>query len=154
MTEKYFMTWCEYFKLRKQIVDQIRTTIQPPYNFVAMMNGGYIFTTDLSIALSDSAPVQQIKISRYDGETVRKVPIFEGDFDAINEGCIIVDDLVDTGNTIKLFNDAKKWTLGKEYKLITLHYRPNEVNIVPTIYGKKLKNESWIVYPWEGVENA
>ena len=57
-----------------------------------------------------------------------------------NEICI-VDDISDTGETLKI--------LGVDnYNVITLFMKP-QTNFIPNFFCKLANNNSWIVFPWE-----
>ena len=53
---------------------------------------------------------------------------------------LVVDDIADTGNTLKDFESPHN-------VICTLHY--HEDSIVLPNYYVKLKGDKWIVYPWE-----
>ena len=58
--------------------------------------------------------------------------------DRINKDTLVVDDICDTGETLK--NSIAMYTA-------TLHYKPT-AGFTPDFYAKEVGTE-WIVYPWE-----
>ena len=56
----------------------------------------------------------------------------------INKDTLVVDDICDTGETLK--NTIGMYTA-------TLHYKPTAI-FTPDFYSKEVATE-WIVYPWE-----
>ena len=58
--------------------------------------------------------------------------------DRINKDTLVVDDICDTGETLK--NTIGMYTA-------TLHYKPTAI-FTPDFYSKEVGTE-WIVYPWE-----
>lgn len=56
----------------------------------------------------------------------------------INKGTLVIDDICDTGETLK--NSIAPYTA-------TLHYKPT-ASYTPDFYSKEVGTE-WIVYPWE-----
>lgn len=54
---------------------------------------------------------------------------------------LIVDDIVDSGDTLAQIIEGGYLTASIHYKLNASH--------VPTFYGELLKNNDWIIYPWE-----
>jgi hypoxanthine phosphoribosyltransferase len=56
----------------------------------------------------------------------------------INKNTLVVDDICDTGETLK--NMVSGFTA-------TLHYKPT-ASFTPDFYSKEVSTE-WIVYPWE-----
>lgn len=59
---------------------------------------------------------------------------------APQKGCLVVDDIVDTGKTTLAYID-------KGYKIASMYYKENEYSI-PDFWEKEKKDE-WIVFPWE-----
>ena len=58
--------------------------------------------------------------------------------DRINKDTLVVDDICDTGETLK--NSIAMYTA-------TLHYKPT-AGFTPDFYAKEVGSD-WIVYPWE-----
>lgn len=55
---------------------------------------------------------------------------------------LVVDDLVDTGKTLKSYSEA--------FFTATLHYKPRSI-VIPDIYVMEVPDSDWIVYPYEQV---
>lgn len=60
----------------------------------------------------------------------------------INKDTLIVDDICDTGETLK--NSIALYTA-------TLHYKPTS-SFTPDFYAKEV-GQDWIVYPWENKDS-
>jgi len=59
---------------------------------------------------------------------------------AIYPNTLVVDDICDTGNTLKDIPGVYS---------ATLHYKKSAI-VEPTLWAEQLENEAeWIVYPWE-----
>lgn len=56
------------------------------------------------------------------------------------EGCLVVDDIADTGETLVHYKQCG-------YKITTMFY--NKISVVKPDFSMKEKNDLWIVYPWE-----
>ena len=63
---------------------------------------------------------------------------------APSKGCLVVDDISDTGITLKHYRE-------KGYQIATM-YRTKDTEVVPD-FSMFMKTEEWIVFPWERVEN-
>lgn len=57
---------------------------------------------------------------------------------------IIVDDISDSGNTLQKYKDKKLF-------IVTLFCK-TKTKVVPNIYIKMVKEEDWVVHPWEMLE--
>jgi hypoxanthine phosphoribosyltransferase len=59
------------------------------------------------------------------------------------DNVLIVDDICDSGKTLKGYNN---------YPTATLHYKPSAVT-KPTFYSDIAEEDVWIVYPWENEDS-
>jgi hypoxanthine phosphoribosyltransferase len=67
-----------------------------------------------------------------------------------NEKVLLVDDIVDSGDTLRKFKRKTKLVQGKDFWVATLHWCPeNSGDEKPDFYVLKKKKSHWIVYPWE-----
>lgn len=67
------------------------------------------------------------------------------------DGCIIIDDIVDTGITMKKYSDLKN---DKNYFITSMFVQLNQLQEVAEYnckvdYFEYVKDSEWIVYPWE-----
>lgn len=58
-------------------------------------------------------------------------------------GCIVIDDIADSGETLKKITEGIDCLL-----TVTLHWKEKSI-IKPDIYITEAPEETWIVYPWE-----
>jgi len=56
---------------------------------------------------------------------------------------LIVDDICDSGKTLKEYNN---------HPTATLHYKPSAIT-KPTFYSNIAEEDVWIVYPWENEDS-
>ena len=69
------------------------------------------------------------------------------------EGCIIVDDICDSGETLLHYLRNSSGIKKNNYTITTMIYKPNK--LVPEnylVYGFKEVDERWIVFPWEKID--
>ena len=57
----------------------------------------------------------------------------------LNENALVIDDICDSGKTLKTIQSPTA----------VLHYKPHTSIIEPTFYACKFESDDWIVYPWE-----
>lgn len=63
-------------------------------------------------------------------------------------GCLIVDDIADSGNCLKELLIRHSYFLKDNYKIATIYYKKKSV-IKPNYYAKTICEKDWIVFPWE-----
>ena len=61
---------------------------------------------------------------------------------------LIIDDIVDSGESMKLAVEEVKLLSPKEIFTCTLYYKQNSI-YKPNFYGKSVCDEVWFKYPWE-----
>lgn len=63
------------------------------------------------------------------------------------EGCIIVDDICDSGESLVHYQKNTSGDKKCKYHITTMFYKKNKL-VEPELWLKE-KKESWIIYPWE-----
>ena len=74
------------------------------------------------------------------------LPYIENPFDCEFDDFVIIDDIADTGETLKFHEETFK----KGY-IVTIH--EHDQSIVKPEYSVIAKGDAWIVYPWENKES-
>ena len=90
--------------------------------FVAILNGSFVFAADLLRACSMDCEVSFVKLSSYTGtgSTGKVMNIFGLNEDIKGRDIIIVEDIVDTGNTMKYFLQKLKEREPDSVTIVTL----------------------------------
>jgi hypothetical protein len=124
---KITCTWQQFEDGVKTLVKQLEQAQFAPEVILAIPRGGLVLAVKLSNVLGN-IPVA----FAYD----EKNPLFNGNV-------LIVDDVSDTGKTLKkhveMFGQRKA-------KVATLFYKPHSV-LKPDFYA--FETDKWIVFPWE-----
>ena len=68
----------------------------------------------------------------------------EGPYHAVRDDYIIIDDIVDTGETLKKYKEQPEC---RNSYFVTIH--EHEHSSVKPDYSVLYKEDKWIVYPWE-----
>ena len=116
----------------KELASQIKTDCggKRPL-FICVLNGAFPFASDLFRAFDDDAEIAFIRLKSYEGTgSTGRVREMFGLTEAI-EGrtVIVVEDIVDTGNTIdKLLRDLKEKNPA-EVKVATLLFKPQSLKL-------------------------
>ena len=114
-----------------------------PYTLIAILNGSFIFVTDLLKTNLIKCEIEFIKVSSYKNETspqkqIRSTAIFTNLKD---KNVLLVDDIVDTGNTMKIMKDLLyKHHEVADIKTCSLLYKPTKGAERPDYVGFSIKD--------------
>lgn len=150
---KIYMSWIDMHRACRRIANQIDKKIDI---IVALTRGGLAPGVCLSniLGTDKGIPVYTLGVSSYiDGkqgklEVYQTFPINV----AFEKNVLIVDDLVDTGDTLEA---AIKHVNGMFPKAVftAVLYQKDGCPIFPTYSALRAKKEIWIVLPWEVKES-
>ena len=124
MVNKHFISWKEYDDMINKIAVYVKHVNKEEIGAIyGLPRGGLPIAVELSHRLD-----LPLLMNYYDRKVVTDKKI------------LVVDDIADTGNTLKDF--------GNKHNIIcTLHY--HQQSIVKPDYYVEEKGDKWIVYPWE-----
>ena len=126
--KKKYVTWEEIEQDIDSIVKDLLKHADIDY-VVGIPRGGLI----IAVMISHRLGVKHMTIDH-----LEKLEEFDLDID--KKKILIVDDISDSGQTLKRFR--------KDYTTATLDVR-NTTIAIPQFYANWLDNADWIVYPWE-----
>jgi hypoxanthine phosphoribosyltransferase len=115
----------------------------PPV-FICVLNGAFMFFTDL-VKRVDECEIDFIRAKSYMGITQTSVSISKSiEVDIARKDVYLVDDIYDTGETMKALIQHLNLSNPKSITPITLFKRWSSHN-PDLIYGFELHDESWLV---------
>lgn len=119
-------------------------------SFVSVLNGSFIFTADLIKQIKPTCSVSFIKCSSYEKmSSTGKVNLLIGLSENIgNKNVIILEDIIDTGKTIKYVTSHLKKYKPKNLKVATLFFKPfsYKENVSIDYVGMNLPNDFIVGY--------
>ena len=145
---KIHISPAEFVSMTYDIFLQIKVDKQNFKSVVSIANGGIPLGEKLSEMLH--LPYTSLKISTYDEANFKVYcsPIVEGD--APSDYFLLVDDIVDSGHTIKYLSEKLEILQGKNFKLASLHWvKENENHVRPDYFANTKEKGDWITYYWE-----
>ena len=94
--------------------------------FIGVLNGAFMFMSDLMKHYSRPCEVSFVKLASYDGmESTNNVKQLIGlNQDLTGRSVIVVEDIVDTGNTVEELKKLFKAQGVKHFKIATLFFKP------------------------------
>jgi hypoxanthine phosphoribosyltransferase len=137
------------YRIANEITNDFTNYDTPPV-FIAILNGSFVFAADLMRALPIDSEITFIKAKSYLGltSTGELNTLIGLDIDLSNRAAIIIEDIVDTGNTVKqlLENLAGKV---KTVKVACLLHKPDALlhkNLQIDYIGIEIPNKFVVGY--------
>ena len=115
----------------------------PPV-FICVLNGAFMFFTDL-VKRMDECEIDFIRAKSYEGITQNTVKITKSiEIDISRKDVYLVDDIYDTGETMKELTNHLKLYNPRSITPVTL-FKRWEAKHPDLIYGFELYDEAWLV---------
>lgn len=140
----------------QEIVKKLAKRISNDYKgknpiFLAVLNGVYVFAADLLRELSINCEISFIKVRSYDGmqssNTIKQ--LIGIDVDLSNRHVIILEDIVDTGNTMQQLVKQLCQLNTASLKICCLLFKPDalqQANLVLDYVGKNIPDKFVVGY--------
>ena len=120
VVDRIFINWSKLGYLVEELAIKVNLELQGINYIHGLSRGGLIPAVMLSHKL--------------------KIPYVDSIVNLNPTEVLIVDDIADSGKTLK------KWS---DYRTAVLHYKPHSSLVNPTIHATKHTTDDWIIYPWE-----
>jgi uncharacterized protein len=144
-------TWNQIYDMLFSQAQKIQNQPYKPDILVAIARGGLIPACILTDLLEIPA-LDFIQIEFYSGINQTKLePTLRQTLttDIVGKKVLLVDDIADTGESLKLAKTHLQQKGAGQIKTATLYYKPMSITI-PDFYEKQ--TTSWVVFPWETKE--
>jgi hypoxanthine phosphoribosyltransferase len=111
-------------KIVEQVADDFGDDIPV---FIGILNGAFMVVTDFLKKYKHNCEVSFIKMASYEGmQTTNNVQELIGvNQDLTNRTVILIEDIIDTGNTIEALKQMFKAQNVKHFKIATLFFKPD-----------------------------
>jgi len=146
-------SWDEIYDMLLILADIIRRDKFRPEIIVGISRGGWPPARVMSDLLGD-IELANIRVEFYRGVAETKSePVITQPLSTHVRGkeVLIMDDVADTGKSLKLVKDHVIEEGAKIVKIATIYYKPWSI-IVPDYYVRVTRR--WIVFPWERKETV
>lgn len=151
--ERYLhLTWMDVQRLSEKLADQIAETGFRPDIIVAVSRGGFdparILSDELNIrSLASLQVIYYAGVNERNDKPQVKYPL-NADISGLN--VLVVDDVADSGNSLKVVKEYVDSLGPREVKMATLHHKPWST-FEPDFFAESA--DKWIIYPWEPRES-
>lgn len=146
-------SWDEIYEMLLTLADMIRRDKFQPDIIVGVSRGGWPPARVMSDLLGD-VELANIRVEFYRGvaETESEPIITQPlSMHAAGKNVLIMDDVADTGRSLKLVKEHIMEKNARSIKIATIYYKPWSI-IVPDYYVRVTRR--WIVFPWERKETV
>lgn len=139
--------WCKIYSMLKKLVNNLITNGFEPDFIIGLSKGALIPAAILSDRLGVECRVVGVHYYKniYDVEKTPKI-VQHIPNRVDGKKILLVDDVSDTGQTLKFIKEYLFEKGAVEIKTCTLHYKPWSV-LKPDYYVEE--TSTWIIYPWE-----
>ena len=141
-------SWDQTYSLLLELANAVQKSGFNPDVIVGISRGGWIPARIISDLL-ENPKLANITVEFYLGVAKTKLkPVITQPISVSveNKKVLIVDDLADTGKSLRLVISHLSAKGASEIKIATIFYKPWS-SIVPHYYQKE--TQSWIVFPWD-----
>ncbi len=151
--ERYlYITWMDIQRLSEKLADEIAESGFRPDIIVAVSRGGFdparILSDELNIrSLASLQVIYYAGVNERSDEPQVKYPL-NADIAGLN--VLVVDDVADSGNSLRVVKQYVESLGPREVRIATLHRKPWS-NFEPDFYAESA--DRWIIYPWEPRES-
>ena len=146
-------TWDEIYEMLLRLAEKIQRNDFHPDLIIGVCRGGWPPARVMSDLLGNPK-LANISVEFYvDVAETKNKPVVTQSVTAPVKGkkILILDDVADTGKTLKLVKEHLFDRGAEEVKIATIYYKPWSI-VVPDYYEKETKR--WIVFPWERKETV
>jgi len=145
--EKINISWEELHKLTLEVGKQINNNFKPDV-LIGLVRGGLVPARILSSFLNNPR-LYCMKIEFYDkDDNPTKKPNITQELNVHleNLNVLVIDEVCDTGSTLKTTLEYLKKFNPKDIKTAVIHLKPHSI-FKPDFHADT--TDKWIIYPWE-----
>lgn len=150
------VSWEEIVEWSRGLAEKIRESGFQPDVIVAVARGGYVPARLLAdfLDVSNMLSIQSqhwVEAAKAAEKAILKYPY---KVDLSGSKVLLVDDIVDTGETLLLARDfiLREWSPA-EVKIATLQWISPVAKFKPDYYHLEVKEWTWFQYPWTRLED-
>src|SRR3989304_1736730 len=145
-------SWNQIYKMLLSQAEKIRHSGLQPDVIVGVSRGGWIPARVLSDLL-ENPTLASVQVETYSSANQANLPTLTQrvSMPVTKKAVLIVDDVADSGNSLKVVKEHILQQGAEVAKLATLYYKPWST-VKPEYYEKK--TSKWIVFPWDRKETV
>jgi hypoxanthine phosphoribosyltransferase len=148
------ISWDEAYQLSRTLARQIKSSGFHPHLVIAIGRGGYVPARIVCDFLLHNL-LTSIKIEHWDIAACKRPEAavrFPLAVDVRDQSILIIDDVTDTGDTLRAALDYVKALGAGEAKTGVMQHKTTS-SVLPDFYADVIKDWRWIIYPWAAHED-
>ena len=144
--DKTVVTWRRIMSLCRGIVAKLKDAYPnvSDCSIIALSRGGLVPGVIIGNMLN-IRKVHALGMRSYAEQEKTQTEIYQVPDIASMRRILLIDDISDTGES---FAQTQDMLVHKEVITVSLFLK-DKTKFVPHVFGKKVKNEQWVVFPWE-----
>ena len=149
------ISWDEAYQLSRKLARAVKSSCYNPDLVVAIGRGGYVPARIVCDFLLHSL-LTSIKIEHWDIAACKRpqaVVRFPLSVDVRDHKILIVDDVTDTGDTLRAAIDYVTSQGAGQIKTAVMQHKTTST-LVPDFYADLISDWRWIIYPWAAHEDV
>ena len=151
------VSWDEIVSWSKQLADKVKNSGYKPDIIIAVARGGYVPARLICdfLGIENLVSVQSQHWTEAAKMAEKAVLKFGYKLDLKDYNALLVDDIVDTGESLLLARDyiLKEWK-PKNLKIAVLQWISPVAKFKPDYYVLEVKEWVWFMYPWTRLEDV
>jgi len=146
--------WKDMWELSREVAEEVRDSGFKPDLIIAVVRGGLVPAMNLSDIL-DIKDILCVRVEHWgkaalmDRKAKIKTPLHA---DLSGKQVLVVDDVVDSGESMELTLKHLESLKPREVRTATLIYKVQST-VKPDYYGSELREWRWIIPPWNLTED-
>jgi len=148
------ISWDEAYQLSRKLARAIKSSRFRPDLVIAIGRGGFVPARIVCDFLLHSL-LTSIKIEHWDIAACKRPEAavrFPLAVDVQDQSILIIDDVTDTGETLRAALDYVKSLEAGETKTGVMQHKTTS-SVVPDFYADVIMDWRWIIYPWAAYED-
>jgi xanthine phosphoribosyltransferase len=144
--DKKIIKWREIVSLCGKVVRKLKDNHPDilDYRIMGITRGGLIPAVIISNMLN-IRKVYSLGLKSYEQERQGEIEIYQVPEMSSIEKVLLIDDISDSGTTLKLTSEMMS---GKEVVTASLFLK-HKTTFTPNVYGTVVPDDLWVVFPWE-----
>jgi uncharacterized protein len=149
------ISWEEAYRLSRKLAKAVKSSGFHPDLVVAIGRGGFVPARIVCDFLLHSL-LTSIKIEHWDIAACKRPEAsvrFPLAVDVRDQKILIIDDVTDTGDTLRIAIDYIKSQGASDIKTAVMQHKTTSA-LVPDFYADLITDWRWIIYPWAAHEDV